>query len=41
MNLHAVVFAPAEVAPPGVLYIVQSGVALYRGNLLQKGGVRA
>jgi hypothetical protein len=39
MALHAVVFAPNDVAPRGYLYIVQRGVALYRGRVMTKGKV--
>ena len=34
MTLHAVVFAPTDVAPAGFMYIVQRGIALYNGKVL-------
>jgi len=39
MQLHAVVFAPNDAAPRGYLYIIQRGVALYKGRVLTKGKV--
>ena len=38
MTLHAIVFAPADIAPRGYMYIVQRGIALYNGKVLTKGG---
>ena len=40
LQLTAMVFAPAELAPPGYLYIVHRGVALYGGRVLTAGKVR-
>jgi len=39
MALHAMVFAPGDMAPRGYLYIVQKGIALYRARLIIKGRV--
>ena len=39
MNIDAMVFAPAELAPVGKLYICHRGVALYGGRLLTAGRV--
>ena len=38
-NLHSIVFAPADLCPPGFLYIVHAGVALRCGQFLHKGRV--
>ena len=32
------IFAPGDTPPAGYLYIVRDGIALYRGDLLQRGG---
>lgn len=39
MLLHAVVFAPGDVPPRGYMYIVQRGIAAFRGRVLTKGKV--
>lgn len=39
LQLHAVVFAPSNLAPKNFLFIMQRGVAIYRGKVLTKGGV--
>ena len=39
LELRAAVFAPAELCPPGYMYIVQGGIALYGGKVLTCGKV--
>ena len=39
LQMHAVVFSPSDIAPPGYMFIIQRGVALYQGKVLTKGKV--
>ena len=39
LHLQPLVFAPSEVCPPGLLYIVHRGLALFDGRLMTKGKV--
>ena len=39
LQLHPLVFAPGELCPSGLLYIVHRGLALYGGKLLGSGKV--
>ena len=39
LQLHAVVFSPSDLAPLGFLYVVQRGVAIYKGKIVTKGQV--
>uniref|UniRef100_A0A7S3B3S5 Potassium channel domain-containing protein n=1 Tax=Haptolina ericina TaxID=156174 RepID=A0A7S3B3S5_9EUKA len=39
LHLEPIVFAPGELAPPGSLYIVHRGIALYGGKVLTAGKV--
>lgn len=36
--MHAVVFAPSDIAPQGYLFVIQRGVVLHNGRVLTKGG---
>ena len=39
LNLELMLFVPAEIAPPGFLYIVQHGMAIYGDMVLRRGMV--
>ena len=39
LQMHAVVFSPSDIAPPGYMFIIQRGVALYQGKVMTKGKV--
>ena len=39
LKLRPLVFAPSELCPPGLLYIVSRGLALFEGRLLAQGRV--
>ena len=39
LHLHAVIFSPSDLAPTGFMFIVQRGIAIYRGKVRTKGQV--
>ena len=41
LRLHSMVFVPGDIPPSGYLYIVASGIALYRARIVTRGGVWA
>jgi len=38
-HLHPMIFVPADTPPPGYMYIVERGFALYKAKLLSKGHI--
>jgi len=39
LHLHAVIFSPSDLAPTGFMFIMQRGIAMYRGKVRTKGQV--